>query len=225
MRLKSQQSEFDILADIRESMLIIERFRARWNHQWAEPPIMDALKFALTEGGEEQRDQIAQALVLGLGSITTVTFFSGTSFAQYVDQTLRLKTAYSRNNVKAVAPNLNGELVDTIMMILSALLQVKHELGTDFRNMLKPIREALYSGEAQGFTSSFELMYRIARIGMMQEEEDEGWISEAVLLVCETMGMLDGEEPLPKLMKQRLDRIEYRLAATLDKATNPAIAA
>lgn len=218
MKPKREQSEFDILKDIQESMLLIERFRARWSRQWAEPPIVDALKFALTEGGEEQRDQISKALVLGLGSITTVTFFSGTDFALYVDQALRLNTAYSRNNIKAVMPNLNGELVDTVMMILSALLQVRHKLGTEFRKMLEPIREVLYSGANQGFTSSFEMMYRISRIGMMQEEEDDGWITEAVILVCEIMGSLSGEDSLAVQMKRRLDRIEYRLAATLDKA-------
>ena len=168
-----------MLAEIREAMLMIERFRARWNRQWAEPPITDALKFALTEGGEEQRDQIAQALVLGLGTISTVTFFAGTSFA----------------------------------------LQVKHQLGTEYRNLLEPIREVLYAGQDQGFTSSFEMMYRIARIGMMQEEDDSGWIAEAVILVCEIMGSLDSEETMPQLLKKRLDRIEYRLAATLEAAT------
>ncbi len=209
-------TDFDVLDQAREALDLIERFRNKWGHVWWTPPVADALKFALTEGGEEQRDQVAQALILALGNITTVTFFAGTSFALYVDQALRLNTAYSRNNIKAVTLNANGELVDTVMMVLSALIQVKHHLGTDYRKLLEPIREALYSGLDQGFTSSFEMMYRIARIGMMQEEGDDGWIGETMLLICEILGTLNSEETLAQMIQKRLDRIGLRLTETLD---------
>lgn len=216
MKHRPIPSDFGVLAEIRDAINLIEKFRNKWSRVWYTPPVSDALKFALTEGGEEQRDQIAQALVLALGNMTTTTFFAGTDFAAHVDQGLRLNPAYSRNHVKPVTQNANGELVDTVMMVLSALQQARHDLGTGYAKLLEPIREALVSGASQGFTSSFEMMYRLARIGMMQEEGDDGWIAEAVILVCEIMGTLDGEETLPQMIQKRLDRINLRLTETLE---------